>query len=232
MFERALGRSAGTVPCALHGIDRVTHVIHPHTELRFISEEIGYGVVATKPIPRGTITWVLDRLDRVFSAEDVSALGDAYSGIIETYAYRNSRGEHVLCWDIARFVNHSFRANCLTTAYDFELAIRDIEPGEQLTDDYGYLNVDVPFTPVDEGTRRRTVFADDVIRYSRTWDRSLRAAFPRVPAVDQPLRAFMDDSAWSRCERVATGREDMVSIAANFFHGASPDARRPHRGST
>lgn len=204
-------------------------MIHPHTELRFISDEIGYGVVATKPIPRGTITWVLDRLDRVFSDDELTALGEAYSGIIETYAYRNSKGEHVLCWDIARFVNHSFRANCLTTAYDFELAIRDIAPGEQLTDDYGYLNVDVPFTPLDEGTRRRTVYADDVVRYGRTWDSSLRKAFPAVTKVEQPLRPFMDDTAWLRCERVAAGTEEMASIAENFFEGAAAAARHPSR---
>lgn len=38
-------------------------MIHPDTELRFINEKIGYGVVALKLIPRGTITWALDKLD-------------------------------------------------------------------------------------------------------------------------------------------------------------------------
>ena len=32
-------------------------MIHPDTELRFISPEIGFGVFATKLIPQGTITW-------------------------------------------------------------------------------------------------------------------------------------------------------------------------------
>ena len=31
-------------------------------------------------------------------------------------------------------VNHSFKSTCMSTAYDFEIAIRDIYPGEQLTD--------------------------------------------------------------------------------------------------
>jgi hypothetical protein len=43
-------------------------MIHPDTELRFINEKIGHGVVATKFIPKGTITWVLDKLDRVFTS--------------------------------------------------------------------------------------------------------------------------------------------------------------------
>lgn len=38
-------------------------MIHPNTELKFISNQVGYGVVATSFIPAGTITWVLDKLD-------------------------------------------------------------------------------------------------------------------------------------------------------------------------
>lgn len=42
------------------------NMIHPHTELKHINNEVGYGVVATKFIPAGTITWVLDKLDQEF----------------------------------------------------------------------------------------------------------------------------------------------------------------------
>ena len=52
-----------------------------------------------------------------------------YQDILDFYAYRNASGNYILCWDHARFVNHSFNSNCLTTAYDFEIAIRDIQPG-------------------------------------------------------------------------------------------------------
>ena len=38
-------------------------MIHPDTELQFINDKIGYGVVATKLIPKGSITWALDKLD-------------------------------------------------------------------------------------------------------------------------------------------------------------------------
>ena len=38
--------------------DGKTTMIHPDTELRFISDEVGYGVFATALIGRGTITWV------------------------------------------------------------------------------------------------------------------------------------------------------------------------------
>ena len=112
-------------------------MIHPDTELRFISNEIGYGVVATKFIPAGTVTWVLDQLDREFTPLELQQMAPIYQNILDTYTFRNNKGNYILCWDNGRYVNHSFNSNCLTTAYDFEIAIRDIHPGEQLTDDYG-----------------------------------------------------------------------------------------------
>lgn len=119
-------------------------MIHPKTELKFISNKIGYGVVATEFIPAGTITWALDDLDREFSPSKLKKMDPLYQSILETYCYRNKKGNFVLCWDYGRYVNHSFKSNCLSTAYDFEIAIRDIRPGEELTDDYGYLNVSEP----------------------------------------------------------------------------------------
>jgi len=140
-------------------------MIHPHTEIKFISHEVGYGVVATQFIPAGTITWVLDKLDREFTPEEFRKMAPVYQDILETYTYRNNLGNLVLCWDHGKYVNHSFRSNCLTTAYDFEIAIRDIRRGEQLTDDYGYLNITSPFRGVDEGTKRKKVYPDDLLKY-------------------------------------------------------------------
>ena len=127
-------------------------MIHPKTEIKYINDTVGYGVVAKEFIPKGTITWVLDKLDREFTPSELENMEPIYKDIFETYAYKNNKGNFVLCWDNGRYVNHSFNSNCLTTAYNFELAIRDIQPGEQLTDDYGYLNVDTPFRGIDEGT--------------------------------------------------------------------------------
>ena len=53
-------------------------MIHPDTELRFINDKIGYGVVATKFIPKGTITWVLDKVDRFFTPSQVIQMDPLY----------------------------------------------------------------------------------------------------------------------------------------------------------
>ncbi|MFD0862960.1 SET domain-containing protein [Sungkyunkwania multivorans] len=191
-------------------------MIHPHTEIKYIGEEIGYGVIATDFIPKGTITWVLDKFDREFTPAEFDELEPIYKDILDTYAYKNNQGNLVLCWDNARFVNHSFRSNCLTTAYNFELAVRDIHPGEQLTDDYGYLNIDRPFRGIDEGTKRKTVYPNDLLKYHKVWDAQLRSAFGNFSKVNQPLRSLIREDVWRTALQIENGEIEMQSILTNY----------------
>lgn len=192
-------------------------MIFPKTELKFISDEIGYGVVATEFIPKGTITWALDQLDREFSQTEVDAMSPLYQQILDFYTYKNGKGKHVLCWDLGRYVNHSFNSNCLTTAYDFEIAIRDIQPGEQLTDDYGYLNIAEPFEALDEGLARKIVFPDDLTRHHEEWDEKLKSIFHLIPTLKQPLKELISEETWKTVKNVAEGKTEMKSIYSCYF---------------
>ena len=78
-------------------------MMHPDTELKFINKEKGYGVVATKFIPAGTITWVLDRLDKVYRPSQYKALEPIYRNILDIYTYRNNEGNFILCWEVEIF---------------------------------------------------------------------------------------------------------------------------------
>lgn len=192
-------------------------MIHPKTELQFINEDVGYGVVATTFIPAGTIIWVLDKFDREFTPNQIKNLEPIYQNIIDTYTYRNNKGNFVLCWDLGRFVNHSFRANCLTTAYDFEIAIRDIHPGEQLTDDYGYLNISEPFKGINEGTKRKTVYPDDLVKYYKVWDKKIEHVFHKITKNHQPLRELIKDELWTKIENIIAGKAQLDSILSNYY---------------
>ena len=192
-------------------------MIHPKTELRFISNDIGHGVVATAFIPAGTITWALDNLDREFSPDTFKGMDALYQNILETYTFRNNNGNLVLCWDNGRYVNHSFNSNCLSTAYDFEIAVRDIHPGEQLTDDYGYLNISKPFRGIDEGTKRKVVYPDDLLKYSKVWDKKLLKVFNRIPQLEQPLRSLISENIWNEIIEVSENKKPMESIIKNFY---------------
>lgn len=193
-------------------------MIHPNTELRFINETVGHGVVATQFIPAGTITWVHDRLDRTFTIDEYNAMTPLYKNILDTYTFRNSAGKYVLCWDHGRYVNHSFKSNCLSTAYDFEIAIRDIQVGEQLTDDYGYLNISEPFRGIDEGTKRKVVYPDDLLKYYSVWDHKIEKVFHKIVKVEQPLNQLIDDSLWQVIRNIAHKKEPIASIINNYFH--------------
>ncbi|MDX1471578.1 MAG: SET domain-containing protein [Flavobacteriaceae bacterium] len=196
-------------------------MIHPHTELQFINEQIGYGVVATKLIPAGTITWVLDKLDRAFTPSQKNALDPLYQEILDTYTYRDNKGNFVLCWDNGRFVNHSFKSSCMSTAYDFEIAIRDIHPGEQLTDDYGYLNVTEPFEAMNEGTERKVVYPDDLLNFHQKWDSQLQKVFPNIEQVNQPLEHLLPSTTREKISSIIRGKSTMDSILKNYFDPSS-----------
>lgn len=193
-------------------------MIHPYTELKYVGAEIGYGVVATKLIPKGTITWIADKLDQVFTPFKLEGMDKVYKDILNKYTFRNGNGNYVLCWDHSRFINHSFHSNCITTAYNFELAVRDIHPGEELTDDYGYLNCSEPFDCLPEaGSARLKVMPDDLLHFYKEWDDHLVSAFHFFNAVHQPLALFIEPAWREKIAGIADGVEPMDSILNCFY---------------
>lgn len=192
-------------------------MIHPDTEVRFISEEIGYGIVATKLIPEGTITWVQDELDQVYTPEQVVEMLPYTQEMIDKFTFRNSKGNYVMCWDTAKYVNHSFNSNCISTPYDFEIAVRDIQPGEELTDDYGYLNVSEAFKAKDEGTARTTVYPDDLLNFHKEWDDKLAASFKKLNKIPQPLERLLPQNIKSTVQQVLKGEKKMDSILKLYY---------------
>ena len=188
-------------------------MIHPNTVIRFISDLVGVGVVATRLIPAGTITWVRDHLDRTFTADEIAAMSPMHQKQLDMYSFRDQSGTFILCWDHCKYMNHSFVPNCIATPLGLEIAVRDIEPGEELTNDYGFLNITESFTPVDEGAVRKTVYPDDLLHYAAEWDGQLQAAIPHLPNVDQPLRPIVPAEIWSELQMTALGERPLRSIA-------------------
>lgn len=192
-------------------------MIHPDTRLKWINDQKGFGVIATKLIPKGTITWVQDELDMVFGPEEPEAFKPLTRKLLDKYSFRNNKGEHILCWDVAKYINHSFRSNCLSTAYNFEIAIRDIQIGEELTDDYGYLNLSESFTPEDEGTARKNVEPDDILKYYKEWDQLLEPLFPVIQKLEQPLVELLADDIKLEIHEVASGIREMPSTRNLYY---------------
>ncbi|XGV95807.1 MAG: SET domain-containing protein [Leptolyngbya sp. BL-A-14] len=199
-----------------------TAMMHPHTELRFINAAIGYGVFATRLIPKGTITWILDEGDQAFDESYVATLDLVQRRRFLKYSYRDEQGFYILCGDIARYVNHSFHSSCIATPYKFELAARDIYPGDELTDDYGYFNLDKPFYCFPEpNTTRTRVMPDDILHYYPEWDRQAADAMRLFNHVEQPLKALIDHKFMAKVTAIAAGDAKMDSILTCYYDRAA-----------
>ena len=190
-------------------------MLHPHTELRYIGPEVGSGVFATENIPMGTISWVQDPLDQVIDLNTHPEYKD-YPDYLERYSFRNALGQYVLCWDRARFVNHNCEANCLSPGLDFEICIRDIEKGEQLTNDYGSLNLEFCMDCHCGSVHCRKVTRPlDFPQLAPLWDKSLRRAFPSIEKVKQPLWNRLKDPAFVKA--CLKDHRKIPSILAHYF---------------
>jgi uncharacterized protein len=198
-------------------------MVHPDTELRFVNSEIGFGVFATRLIPRGAITWVQDELDRVLTPEKVRQFGPKYAAILSKYCYVNRWGDYVLCWDLARYMNHSCTPSCLSPGYNFELAVRDIAPGEELTDDYATLNLSESFKcSCGASGCRNTVREDDFLTLADRWDDAVREVFPLMTKVPQPLWELVKEK--EEVHAALAGGE-IASCKLNLREFVQPDLR-------
>ncbi len=104
------------------------------------SKIAGVGIFAAEFIPRDARIWELTpNVDLVF--EDLSVFPRVFQDFLATYCYRN-RGRYILCADHTRFFNHADEPSCRDDPVgEYMYAVRDIEPGEELTADYRLFGV-------------------------------------------------------------------------------------------
>lgn len=168
-------------------------MIHPDIELRYINDEIGYGVFAKKFIPEGTITYIKDSLEIEISPETFDNHPPVMQRAIDKYSYIDERGYRIVSWDIAKYVNHCCQCNTMSTGYGFEFAIRDIQPGEQITDEYGIFNLEKEMNVFcGKANCRRVIRPGDFDRYYKQWDQLILSSLTKFNNVAQPLLPMMD----------------------------------------
>jgi hypothetical protein len=201
-------------------------MMHPDTALRFIDREVGHGVFATRFIPRGTITWALDEFDQVLAPAQVAALTPTQRAPVEEYAYVDARGDYVLCWDLGRYVNHGCDPTSRGIGPAFEIAVRDIQPDEQLTSDYAELNITAAFQCRCGSPRcRGVVRADDLLRHGPEWDAVVAAAVPLLEHVPQPLAPFVEGD-----EVLAALRSGRGAVPSRRHYYAARHPAAPEEG--
>lgn len=167
--------------------------MHPNSQVRFINGAIGCGVFATQFIPKGTIVYVKDALELEVSAAQYALLTPVLQEAVEKYSYIDERGYRILSWDHAKYVNHCCNCNSISTGYGFEIAIRDIYPDEEITDEYGMFNLEaeMPLTCSQPNCRQK-VGKRDLDAYFMEWDEKVQDALALVSGVDQPLYPLIE----------------------------------------
>ncbi|MFA6973814.1 MAG: SET domain-containing protein [Parcubacteria group bacterium] len=112
----------------------------------------GNGLFADQFIPKGTPIWKFKSgLDIIVSKDDVSSLPEIGKKQFLNYCYLNQKtNKYVLCFDDARFFNHSDDPNTGNIdSFDDEegidIAIKDIGIGEEITCDYKEFDGDADY---------------------------------------------------------------------------------------
>jgi hypothetical protein len=196
-------------------------MIHPHTRLVYINDEIGYGVFATAFIPKGTITYVKDTLELEVTPEEFSRHSKALQEAIEKYSYIDEKGNRIISWDFGKYVNHCCHCNTMSTGYGFEIAIRDIQPGEEITDEYGLFNINEPMQlSCKWGDCRKIVLKEDIDRYYANWDEFVKAALAIMNDVQQPLKPFLDEVTWNMVKSFQQDSSKYKSVLSLKFDPA------------
>ncbi|MDI9355895.1 MAG: SET domain-containing protein [Chitinophagaceae bacterium] len=168
-------------------------MIHPHTEVQIINEAIGYGVFATKFIPEGTITYIKDGIESEITPEHFVKLPPILQEKVEKYCYMDDKGVRIVSWDNAKYVNHCCDSNTISTGYGFEIAIKDIHPGEELTDEYGLFNMKSGFEVIcNKLGCRKIIQPSDLEEFYKQWDAKIIKSFTFFYKVEQPLLPIIE----------------------------------------
>jgi len=188
-------------------------MIHPDTELRRVNETIGYGVFATRPIPKGTILYVKDPLEIEVTPEQFEQMDSQYQSVVNWFSYIDERGYRIVSWDIAKYVNHRCDANSISTGYGFEIATRDIAAGEEITDEYGIFNLPCPMQCCC-GSRncRGLISGNDWDVFGHVWDKRAKDALRCLSQVAQPLMKFLDTEVYHDLMQYLNSRRNYRSL--------------------
>lgn len=102
----------------------------------------GVGLIADQFIPKDAIVWMHDdAIDRVYLQQGLNALSIRARETIRTYGWREGK-YYIYPGDNARFTNHSKDPNCGPGLNDVSVALRDIQIGEEITENYSLFDED------------------------------------------------------------------------------------------
>lgn len=109
----------------------------------------GLGIFADEFIPRGTVIWKFTQgFDQKFTREQILSFPEILQIYIYKYSWKGTKSK-MYCFssDNGKYFNHSSNPNTMSNYVDSEeevvtTAVRDIQIGEELTDNYSSFEAD------------------------------------------------------------------------------------------
>lgn len=174
-------------------------MIAPLFEIRNTSTK-GKGLFAKEFIPAGTIINFDCSECRLMSADELASKSADEQEHILFYNYTRKDGSVVIACGESVYLNHSCDANILYSGHHFDIAVKDMQPGEEATIDYRFFHESPEFRmPCNCGA---AICSGEVACEHHTpehlqlfWGAKINRAMRRIRMVEQPLRnALLDYS--------------------------------------
>ncbi len=111
-------------------------MIHPDTYIG--TTEKGVSLFAKRRFNKGEILWIKDELDVAIPLASYQAMHPSIRRKLNIYSYLDYQNRVIIPWDEGKYVNHSCNPNS-TGLLEFDnisVALRDIEPHEEIVEDY------------------------------------------------------------------------------------------------
>lgn len=111
-------------------------MIHPDTYIG--ATDKGISLFAKRRFSRGEILWIKDDLDVAIPLPVYQNMAPSLRRKLNIYSYLDYQNRVIIPWDEGKYVNHSCAPNS-TGLLEFDnisIALRDIEAGEEIVEDY------------------------------------------------------------------------------------------------
>ncbi|MGI0141662.1 MAG: SET domain-containing protein [Candidatus Micrarchaeales archaeon] len=157
----------------------------------------GKGLFATQFIPKGTIidSYSLCKKCGTYSKEELAKLSKKEHNFVIHHEQKTKAGLRAkYCDERLSYTNHSCNSNILESDEGFDIAIKDIKKGEEVTEDYRrYGSKKTHFVGGckcgGKNCIGRTAFmAPGSKKLQKFWNRKINAALRLIPSVKQPLK--------------------------------------------
>lgn len=105
----------------------------------------GKGLFAGELIPKGTIIWKFNAVDKIITPSEFETLDAVSKQYVKNFCYMDELSNYILCSDDAKYMNHSVTANTENGEDVTTVTTVDIQKGEEITCNYFEFDYNVQF---------------------------------------------------------------------------------------